>query len=79
MTAEYIYLIIFCCIAYLIVTDNSVAQAVYLITKIVKNKFEIMKWWIVHNPSTPWAKYSMHRRSVKLAKEIMKVLHDKND
>ena len=76
MTAQYIYLIIFFCIGYLIVTDESVAKAVFFISQIIKNKFQVFKWWLIHNPQTPWARYSMHRRSMKLAEELMKELQD---
>ena len=72
MTAQYLYLIIFFCLGYLIVTDESIAKAVVFIAKIIKNKFEMYKWWLIHNPKTPWARYSMHRRSMKLAEELMK-------
>ena len=78
MTAQYVYLIIFACIAYLIATDESIAKAFYFVTRIIRNKFEVFKWWLIHNPSTPWAKYSMWRRSNQLAKELMKELESKN-
>ena len=78
MTAQYVYLIIFGCVAYLIVTDESIAKAFYYITRIIRNKFEVFKWWMIHNPQTPWAKYSMWRRSNRLAKELMKELESKN-
>jgi hypothetical protein len=47
MTAQYIYLIIFFCLGYLIVTDESVAKAVFFISRIVKNKFEMFKWIVI--------------------------------
>jgi hypothetical protein len=77
MTAQYIYLVIFFCIGYLIITDQSIAKAVVYVTQIVKNKFQVFLWWLVHNPNTIWARYSMHRRSMKLAEELMKELQDK--
>lgn len=77
MTAQYVYLIIFACIGYLITTDASIAKAVVFVTQILKNKFLIFRWWLVHNPKTPWARYSMHRRSMKLAEELMKELNQK--
>ena len=79
MTAQYIYLIIFFCLGYLIITDQSVAKAVVFVSKIIKNKFDIFKWWFIHNPKTPWARYSMHRRSMKLAEELMREFESKND
>lgn len=74
MTAEYVYLLIFSCVAYLIVTDESIAKAFYYVTKIVQNQIAIFKWWLVINPRMPWAKYIMWRRSNRLAKELMKEL-----
>jgi hypothetical protein len=79
MTAQYIYLIIFFCLGYLIVTDESISKAVFFVLRIARNKFEVFKWWVIHNPKTPWARYSMHRRSMKLAKELMKELNEKNN
>ena len=79
MTAQYIYLIIFFCFGYLIVTDESIAKAVFFVSRIVKNKFEMFKWIVIHHPKTPWARYSMHRRSMKLAEELMKEMNEKNN
>jgi len=78
MTVQYVYLVIFACIAYLIATDESVAKAFYYITRIVRNKFEIFRWWLVNNPRTPWARYSMWRRSNQLAEDLMKELESRN-
>ena len=77
MNAQYIYLIIFFCLGYLIVTDSSIAKAVFFVSQIIKNKFLVFRWWLIHNPKTPWARYSMHRRSMKLAEELMKELQDR--
>jgi hypothetical protein len=71
MTAQYVYFIIFACLGYLIVTDKSVAQAFYLCVKIARQKLQVMKWWIMNDPSTPWVRYMMWRRSLRLAKELM--------
>jgi hypothetical protein len=67
----YAWFIVFVVVAYFIATDDSVATAFYYLTIIIKNKCLIFQWWLIHNPTTPWAKYSMHRRSMKLAKELM--------
>ena len=77
MTVQYIYLVIFFCVGYLIATDQSIAKAVVFVAQIAKNKFEVFKWWLIHNPRLPWARYSMHKRSMKLAEEIMKEIRDK--
>lgn len=71
MTSQYIYLVIFCCIGYLIITDASVARLFTLLTQLIKFQFEKFKWWILHNPANPIVKYLMWKRSMKLAKELM--------
>ena len=72
MNASYIYFIIFFCVGYLIVTDQSVATAFYLMTRLVKIEYEKIKWWMLHNPANPVVKYLMWRRAIKLAKEFEK-------
>jgi hypothetical protein len=73
-----IWFILFAFAAYLIVTDESVAKAFYFVTRIIRNKFEIFKWWVVHNPQTPWARYAMWKLSNQIAKELMKELNKKD-
>jgi hypothetical protein len=75
----YVWFIVFAVVAYFISTDESVAAAFYYVSKIIKNKYLIFQWWLIHNPKTPWARYSMWRRSNKLAKELMKELENKNN
>lgn len=77
MEYYYIWFAVFGVIAYFILTDESAAKAFYFLTKLVRNKFEIMKWWVINNPKTPWTKYSMWRRSNQLAKELMDELKSK--
>ena len=77
MSANYIYLIIFFCIAYLILTDQSVARAFYMLTQLARVQYEKVKWWAVHNPANPIIKYLIWRRSMKMAEELMKELDEK--
>jgi hypothetical protein len=78
MNNTYIYFVIFFCIAYLIITDQSVARGFYLLTQIVRVQYEKTKWWILHNPRNPIVKYIMWRRAYKLAEEIQKEIESKN-
>ena len=78
MSPQYIYFIIFAVLAYVIVTDNSVASAVVLITRMIKLQYEKTKWWLIHNPANPVVKYMIWRRSMKLAKELEKELNDRH-
>ena len=76
MTFQYICFIIFACLGYLIITDKSIAQAFLLVLGILRTQYEKTKWWIWNNPKTPWASYIIHRRSMKLAEELMKEIQD---
>ncbi len=70
MTSYYIWGIIFACIAYLIVTDQSVAKAIVLVSYWIKFQYEKTKWMILHDPRNPIVKHLMWRRAYKLAKEL---------
>ena len=79
MSSTYIYFVIFFSIAYLIVTDQSVARAFYMLTQLTRVQYEKTKWWILHNPANPIVKYFMWQRAMKLAKEIEKEIKSKNE
>ena len=78
MSSNYIYFIIFFCIAYLIITDQSVAKGFYMLTQLARVQYEKTKWWILHNPANPIVKYLMWRRAYKLAKELENEFNSKN-
>jgi hypothetical protein len=78
MSASYIYFIIFFCVAYLIITDQSVAKAFYMLTQLARFQYEKAKWWILYNPANPIVKYLMWRRVYKLAEELQKELQSEN-
>lgn len=79
MTTQYVYFVIFACLAYLIVTDASVAKLVVLLTGLLKFQYEKAKWWIWYNPKTPWASYIIWRRSMKMAKELQREFENRNE
>jgi len=74
MTSYYFWFGIFIFVGYLIATDDSVAYAVTLVSKILKFQYEKQKWWLLHNPKNPIVKYLMWRRALRLAKELEKEL-----
>ena len=78
MNPSYIYFTIFFCIAYLILTDQSVAKAFYMLTQLIRVEYEKIKWWILYNPGNPIVKYLMWKKSMRLAKELMDELESKN-
>jgi len=65
-------------VGYLIATDDSVAYAVVLVSKIARFQYEKIKWWLLHNPSNIFVRWLIHRRSMKMAKEIMKEFEERD-
>ena len=78
MNSIYIYFTIFFCIAYLIVTEESIATVVVLLSQLIKFQYQKTKWMILHDPLNPINKYLMWRRAYKLAKEIQDEMERKS-
>jgi hypothetical protein len=79
MTYYYVCFFIFIFVAYLIVTDASVARFFDFLFKFLRIEYEKKKWWILYNPKNPIVKYLIWRRSMKMAEELQKDLErDKN-
>ena len=72
MTAYYFWFGIFTFLFYLVATDDSVAYAVTLVSKIVRFQYEKIKWWLLHNPANPIVKWLMWRNALRMAKELEK-------
>ena len=70
----YISLLIFAAVAYLLVTDNSIAAAFDYVLKLIRIDFEKKKWWFLNNPRNPIVRFIIWRRSYKLAKELQREL-----
>jgi hypothetical protein len=79
MNPLYIYFIIFFCIGYLIVTDASVARLFVLLTGLARVQYQRIKWYIQHSPDNPLVKFMIHRRSLRLAKELMEEFEKKTE
>ena len=75
MNPFYVWFVIFACIGYLIVTDNSVARLFVLLTGLVRIKYEQIKWFLLHNPANPIVKWLMWRNALRLAKQLAKELN----
>jgi len=78
MSAYTFWLIIFTFVLYFIATDQSVARAFYMLTQLARVQYEKTKWWILHSPSNFIVRWLIHRRSMKMAKELMKEFDEKN-
>jgi len=76
MNSYTIYFIIFACLAYLICTDESIAKAVFFLSKLARFEYEKLKWWLFNSPDNLIVRWSIRRRSNQLAKELMKQLED---
>jgi hypothetical protein len=79
MNPYYIWFVIFFCIGYLIVTDNSVARLFILLTKLAEVEYRKVKWWVMNNPKNPIVRYLMWRRSLQLAKELQEEFAKKQE
>ena len=79
MNPLYIYFLIFFCIGYLIVSDASVARLFVLLTALARIQYQKIKWWLLNNPNNPLVKFMMHRRSLRIAKEMMEELAKKEN
>jgi len=77
MNYYYFSFIIFAIVAYLIATDNSIATAFNYVMKLIRFDFEKIKWWIQHSPDNLIVRWMIHRRSMKMAKELMKEFDEK--
>jgi hypothetical protein len=75
MNSSYIYFLIFFCIAYLILTDQSVAKAFYILTQYVRIQYERLKWYVLYNPQNPIVRWMMWRNALRIAKELEKELN----
>ena len=79
MTAYYFWFGIFTFLFYLVATDDSVAYAVTLVSKLVRFQYEKIKWWLLNNPANPIVKWMIYRNSIKMAEELMKEFAEKEN
>lgn len=78
MSYQYtLFFTIFAVILYFICTDESVATAFILVSKLIKSRYERTKWWVLHNPANPVVKWIIWNRSMKMAKELQKELNNR--
>ena len=70
MSSYYFWFGIFIFVFYLVATDDSVAYAVVLVSKIVRVRYERTKWWLLHNPLNPIVKWMMWKNALRIAKEL---------
>jgi len=71
-----IWFVLFAFLGYFIVTDVSVARFFVLVTQFIRVNYQKYKWVFLNSPSLPWVRYIMWRRSMKLAKKLMKELEE---
>ena len=78
MNISTFYLMIFGFLAYLILTDSSIARFFTYVSDLLKFKLYKTWWWLRYNPRNPIVKYIMWRRSIQMAKELQKELEEKS-
>jgi hypothetical protein len=77
MNAYYFWFGIFIFLFYLVATDDSVAYAVTLVSKIVRFQYEKQTWLLLHDPRNPVVKWLMWRNALRIAKELMNEFAEK--
>ena len=70
---------IFAVVAYFILTDEGVAAAFFYVTRLAKAYIQRQLWWFTHNPRNPVVKYMIHRRSLKMAEDLMREINTKEE
>lgn len=78
MTSYYAWFSLFAIVSFLIVTDNSIARAFYMLTQLARVRYEKVKWWILYSPDNFIVRWLIHRRSMKMARELMNEFEKKN-
>jgi hypothetical protein len=49
-----------------------------MLTQLARVQYEKVKWWVQNSPSNIFVRWLIHRRSMKMAKELMKEFEEKN-
>lgn len=65
--------------AFLIFTDSSLSKAFDLLIQYVSIQYRRWKWIILNSPDNPINRWLIHRRSMKMAKDLMKELNNGKD
>ena len=79
MNAQFVWFALFAVVMYFIVTDESIAAAFYYVIKLGQGYIQRQWWWLLHNPRNPVVKYMIHRRSLKMAEEMMRQINTKEE
>ena len=79
MTIQLAWFALFAVAMYFIVSDESIAAAFYYVTKLAKAYTQRQWWWFTHNPRNPMVKYMIHRRSLKMAEDLMREINIKEE
>ena len=79
MTAQLTWFALFAVVMYFIVTDESIAAAFYYVIKLGQGYIQRQWWWLLHNPGNPVVKSMIHRRSLKMAEEMMRQINTKEE
>jgi len=79
MTAQLTWFALFAVVMYFIVTDESIAAAFYYLIKLGQGYIRRQWWWLSHNPGNPVVKYMIHRRSLKMAEEMMRQINTREE
>jgi hypothetical protein len=79
INTQSIYLLIFGCITYLIITDENIAGLINYSCRRVRLHYEKIKWIILNDPRNPIVKYLIYKKSLRMAEQLIKEFENKRD
>lgn len=79
MTVYYSSLVIFAIIAYVLIVDKNVSDAIVLVFKMVPIQVQRFFWMIRFHPRNPITNFLMGRKYEKLALELQKELTNRQE
>jgi hypothetical protein len=78
MNSGYLYILIFVCIAYLIITDENIAGLINYSCCLLRLQCEKIKWIILNDPRNPIVKYLIYKKSLRMAEQLIKEFENKS-
>lgn len=79
MTVYYSSLVIFGIIAYVLIVDKNVSDAIVLVFKMIPIQMQRFFWMIRFHPRNPITNFLMERKYEKLARELQKELTSRQE
>ena len=77
MNSSHVWFFLLAISIYFVVIDSSIARAVDLVFRMLKFRYERIKWWCLNSPDNIIVRWMIDRRSMQTAREFMKEFENK--